>query len=86
MAKSPFSGFTTRYSERYKNLTLVKVTNKHGNTHCTKCKCETKLSLDGEHLQRGFPKNKYYEFIHCENCGYRFCIVMLMTEADYNAS
>jgi len=84
MPRNHYAGFTTRYSERYKNMSASKATNKHGSTYCTKCKCDTSIELDGEHMQRGLIWNKYFEFNHCLNCGYRFCIVMLRKDDDYN--
>lgn len=85
MAKSPYTGYSTHFSERYKNTRIGKCTDKRGDTCCPKCGETRRLDFDDEQVQLGFRYNKYQEFMHCCNpdCGYRFCIVAIRKE-DYH--
>ena len=84
MAKSHYSGHTTRYGVKYKNYRIGQCTTSDGTTCCPKCNELHGLLFVDEHAQLGFHFNKYFEFMWCINCGKSFCIVMLRKEDKHD--
>jgi len=84
MAQSHYSGSTKHYGDRYANKSVKKCENEQGDVFCTNCGKSDFLRYVGEHVQYGFYLNKYMEFVQCEGCGYRFCIVVLHKDTVYH--
>jgi hypothetical protein len=82
--KSPYSGYTTRYGERYKNKRIGQCSDCKGEFICPSCKKVANGSFFGETVQLGFHYHKFMEFHECKECSYKFCLVMVRSEDRYD--